>query len=358
MPHMIRYIIRRLLQAIPTLLGISVISFILVSQVPGDPILTRTFDPNITEETRAIMRRQLGLDQHEVVQYIRWLAGITGRIGDVREEFATVRNANCTYLAAVNLTLCDVGGGILRGDLGTSLSTKQPVWDRLVERMPATLELGVTSLLLALLVGVPLGLAAAVNYGSFYDNGIRFFTAIIHSVPIFWTALGLIVIFAVMVGVLPSSGRQTVTLNQQFDLLDRARHIILPSLALGLGGIAGFARIMRTETLEVIQADFVRTANSKGLSRNRVWFGHIFRNSLIPLMTILGPAIVGVLSGAVVIETIFAWPGMGRLTVDAVFQKDYPLVLGAGMFFAALTIIGNLLSDIFYGLVDPRVRLA
>jgi peptide/nickel transport system permease protein len=352
---MLRYIIRRLLQAIPTLFGISIISFLLVSAVPGDPVLVRTFDPKMTQEARELLRRQLGLDQPLAIQYLRWLTGITVRTGDVRGEWAseTVRCAS-----GISFTVCDTGGGVLRGDLGTSLDTRQPVWERLVERMPATLELGIASLLLSLLIGVPTGMYAAVRHGSPFDNGVRFVTAIVQSIPIFWTCLFLILLFSVVLGWLPSGGRQTVTLDQRFDLGDRLRHLILPSLALGLNAMAGFARIMRTETLEVIQTDYIRTANAKGLAPNDVWFTHALRNALIPLMTILGPAIVGVLAGAVVTETIFAWPGMGRLTVNAVFQKDYPLVLGAGMFFAVLTIIGNLLSDIFYGVVDPRVRLA
>lgn len=167
----------------------------------------------------------------------------------------------------------------------------------------------------------------------------------------------MILLFAVVFGWLPSNGRQTATLTQEFDLLDRLRHLILPSLTLALGGIAGFSRIMRTETLEVLHTDYVRTARSKGISPANIWFIHALRNALIPLMTILGPAIVGVLAGALVTETVFGWPGMGRMTVAAVGQSDYPMVLGAGMFFAALTIIGNLLSDIFYVIVDPRVRL-
>jgi peptide/nickel transport system permease protein len=325
--------------------------------VPGDPILVRTFDPRMDEETRAVLRRQLGLDQPIAVKYVRWLTGVVLRGGDVTAEFAS-DETSCAYLALFKLTVCDTGGGVLRGDLGTSLDTQQPVWDRLVERMPATLELGVASLLLAILIGVPWGMIAAVRHHSTFDNSTRFITAIIQSIPIFWIGLFLILIFAVSWDVLPSGGRQTVSLDQRFDLDDRIRHLILPALALALGGIAGFARIMRTETLEVIQADYIRTANAKGLAPNHVWFTHALRNALIPLMTILGPAIVGVLAGAVVTETIFSWPGMGRLTVNAVFQKDYPLVLGAGMFFAVLTILGNLLSDIFYGLVDPRVRLS
>ncbi len=165
--------------------------------------------------------------------------------------------------------------------------------------------------------------------------------------------------FAVVLGWLPSGGRQTIVLTPTggIDLVDRFQHLILPALVLAFGGIAGFSRLMRTETLEVLNSDYIRTARAKGLSDVKVWFEHAFRNSLIPLMTVLGPAIVGVLGGAVVVETIFGWPGMGRMTVNAALQQDYPVVLGAGMFFAVLTIVGNLLSDIFYGLVDPRVKL-
>jgi peptide/nickel transport system permease protein len=255
------------------------------------------------------------------------------------------------------MTVCDTGGGVLRGDLGASIDTKQPVWERLTERMVATLELGIISLLFSLLVGVPLGVLSAVRRGSLFDNVVRVVAVIFRAVPIYWMALLLLLIFAVGLGWLPSGGRQTVTLTMQFNLWDRLWHLVLPVLVLSFGPIAFFSRIMRAETLEVIHADYIRTAKSKGLAPHRVLFLHAFRNALIPLMTVLGPAIVGVLAGAVVTETIFAWPGMGRLTINAVFQQDYPLVLGAGMFFAVLTIGGYILSDIFYAIVDPRVRL-
>lgn len=353
---MLRYLIRRLLQAIPTLLGISILSFVLVSASPGDPVLQRNFNPKVTAQDIEILRRQLGLDQSPVIQYITWFTGIALRPGDQVAALANART-NCTYLNLINLTLCDKGGGIIRGDLGTSLDTREPVWERLVQKMPATLELGIASLLLSLLIGVPLGVLAAVYRGSPLDYVVRFLSSVFQSIPIFWTGLIMILVFAVVMGVLPSNGRQTATLNQEFDLADRLRHLILPALTLALGGIAGFSRIMRTETLEVLHTDYIRTARAKGIAPSNIWFIHALRNALIPLMTILGPAIVGVLSGALVTETVFGWPGMGRMTVAAVGQNDYPMVLGAGMFFAALTIIGNLLSDIFYGLVDPRVRL-
>ena len=354
---MTRYIIRRLLQAIPTLLGISIISFLLVNAAPGDPILIRTFDPNITDETREIMRRQLGLDQPLPMQYMTWFSGLMVRKGDVVAQF-TSPTTTCGYVGALDVTVCNTGGGIIRGNLGTSLQTRQPVWDRLVERMPATLELGIAALLLALVVGVPLGVISAVYRGSWFDSISRFFAVIFQAVPAFWMGLMMILLFGVALGWLPTGGRQTVTLTQQFDLTDRLRHLIMPALVLSFSGIALFSRIMRTETLEVIHTDYVRTAQAKGLAARRVWFVHALRNALIPMMTILGPAILGVLTGAVVVETVFAWPGMGRLTLNAAFQRDYPMVLGAVMFFSLLVILGNLLSDILYGLVDPRVRLS
>jgi peptide/nickel transport system permease protein len=352
-----RYIIRRLLQALPILIGISILSFTLVSLAPGDPVSLRTAgDRNITPEAKAILRKQLGLDQPLPVQYVRWFAGITIRPGDMVEEFSNDK-VRCSFLSAIGYTACDTGGGVLRGDLGTSIDTKQPVWDRLTERMWATIELGLISLVVSLLIGVPLGVLSAVYRGSLFDNVTRVLAVLFRSVPIYWMGLLLLLVFSVWLGWLPVGGRQTVSLTGETSLWDRIRHLILPVAVLSFGPIAFFSRIMRTETLEVIHTDYVRTARAKGLSGNQVWFVHALRNALIPLMTVMGPAIVGVLGGAVVTETIFAWPGMGRLTINAVFQQDYPLVLGAGMFFAVLTIIGYLLSDIFYAVVDPRVRL-
>ena len=355
---MIRYLIRRLLQAIPTLIGVSIISFALAYAAPGDPIQFRGFgDPNMTQEALDSLRRYYGLDQPVPIQYVSWFTGITLRTDDVREEFADRANS-CGYLGAVNLTVCDTGGGVIRGDLGTSIQTNQKVWDRLVERMPATLELGIASLIFSLVVGIPLGVLAAIYRGSIFDNAVRVLTVIAQAIPNFWLGLMLIFLFGVVLGWLPTGGRQTVSLTGETSLIDKARHLLLPSLVLGLGGLALLMRVMRTEVLEVLHNDYVRTARSKGLRDRTIYFTHTFRNALIPLMTILGPAIFGVLGGAVVTETIFSWPGIGRLTISAITQQDYPMALGAVMFFAALTIIGNLFSDILYGIVDPRVRLS
>lgn len=354
---MTRYVVRRLLQAIPTLLGISIISFLLAHWAPGDPVTFMTFSPRTKPAERELLRRQLGLDQPLPVQYFSWFAGITFRQGDHKEEMSNDQ-VRCAYFGSVNLTLCDRGGGIIRGNLGVSMSTRETVWQTLVERMPATLQLGIAGLLLALGIGVPLGVLSAVYRGSIFDNLVRFFTGIGQAVPDFWMGLILIYYLGVVLRIMPTGGMCTVSLTGECALLDRLHHLILPAFVLSLGGIALFSRLMRTEVLEVMHTDYIRTARAKGLVANRIWFLHAFRNALIPLMTVLGPALLGLLGGAVVIETIFSWPGMGRLTLDAIFAQDYPVVLGTTMVFAVFVILGNLLSDIFYALVDPRVRLA
>ena len=354
---MIRYIIRRLLQAIPTLIGVSIISFALAYAAPGDPIQFRTFDPNITEEARDSLRRLYGLDQPVPIQYISWFTGILLRTDNVVDEFTERGNA-CRYFDVINLTVCDTGGGIIRGDMGRSIQTNELVWDRILDRAPATLELGIASLIFSLLFGIPLGVLAAIYRGSIFDNIVRVLTVVAQAVPNFWLGLMLIFVFGVILGWLPTGGRQTVSLTGETSLIDKARHLLLPSLVLGLGGLALLMRVMRTEVLEVLHNDYVRTARAKGLRDRTVYFTHTLRNALIPLMTILGPAIFGVLGGAVVVETIFSWPGMGRMALSSITQQDYPTALGVVMFFAVFTILGNLFSDILYGVVDPRVRLS
>jgi peptide/nickel transport system permease protein len=354
---MSKYVLRRLLQAIPTLVGVSLISFFLAKSAPGDPILNMTFDPKITEATRETLRKQLGLDQPLVVQYVRWFTGLVMRPGDVAEELA-IAETTCRYISFLNYTFCDSGGGIIRANLGTSIATKQPVWDRIIERVPATLELTATGLLLGLFLGIPLGVLSAVRQGSLFDNMVRFLAVVGNAVPVFWMGLILIFVFGVYLNWLPTGGRQTVSLTNEFDLVDRLRHLLLPSFVLAAGWVALLSRFMRAETLEVLHMDYIRTAKAKGLLPRRVWFVHATRNALIPLVTILGPAIAGLLAGALVTETIFSWPGMGRLTFDAALQRDYPMVLGSVMIASGLVILGNLLSDILYGVVDPRVRLS
>ncbi len=319
---MTRYIIRRLLQAIPTLFGISLVSFIIIQAAPGDPVLMMTFDPRITQETREELRHQLGLDQPLPVQYFRWLKRL-----------------------------------VLHGDLGRSYITKRPVLEMILERVPATLTLTGTALLLGLVLGVPIGVYAAVHQRGLFDNITRFFAVIGNAIPAFWLGLILILVFAVKLRWLPSGGMYTLTLDNTFDLWDRLRHLILPASVLATGWIANLSRYMRTETLEVIRQDYIRTAHAKGLRAHTVWFVHAARNALIPLVTVLGPALGGLLAGAVITERVFAWPGMGRMTIDAVFARDYPVIMGNLIIASVLVVLGNLLSDLLYGVVDPRVRL-
>jgi len=319
--------------------------------------MIRMFDPNSTEESRALFRKQLGLDQPLPIQYINWFSGIAVRRGDQVVDMTT-ETSPCNFYELVDLTLCDRGGGILRGNLGTSIDTREPVWDRLTQRMPATLELAISGLILSIIIGIPLGVLSAVYRGSLFDNIVRFLTVIGQAIPAFWLGLLCIYFFGVYLGILPTGGRSPVTLMGDVPLWGRLNYLILPTFITAFGGIAFFTRIMRTEILEVINTDYIRTAQAKGLQNSAVLFSHAFRNALIPLVTVLGPSLLGLLGGTVVVETIFSWPGMGRLTFNAILQQDIPMVLGAVMFFSLFVILGNLLSDILYGVVDPRVRLS
>ncbi|MXZ25051.1 MAG: ABC transporter permease [Caldilineaceae bacterium SB0665_bin_21] len=353
---MTRYIIRRFLQAIPTLLGISLLGFTLIKVAPGDYVLMSTFDPSITAEARDEFRRQLGHDQPIPIQYVEWLTGVSLRGGNMVDNMAPM-SKSCRYFGSLNFTFCDRGGGLLRWDLGYSLATKEPVWDMLRSRMPATFELGIVVLILSFLFGVPLGFLGALFRGSVTDQVVRLLSVAGQAVPVFWMGIMCIFIFSVLLGWLPVSGRMTISLDMKFSLVDRIRHLILPSFVLSLGPVAFLTKLVRTQVLEVIEQDFVRTARAKGLGSLALWTRHVQRNAMLPLATVLGPAIVGVINGALVVETIFAWPGMGRLTWFSALQRDYPMIMGAVMFFSPLTILSYLISDILYAVVDPRIRL-
>ncbi len=323
------YILRRLLQAIPTLLGITIISFSLMRLSPGDPVDLLTFNPKMTPAVREQLRRQLCLDRPVVEQYIIWLFG----------------NSECKT------------GGLLRLDFGNSLYEKRPVIEMIAERIPATLELTGLALAVGLLVGVSAGIYSAVKQGSWFDNVTRVWAVIGQAVPVFWLGLMLILIFAVKLSWLPVGGRYAVSLLGEKDFIDHLAHLVMPVFVLSTGWIAVLSRYMRTEMLEVIRQDYVRSAFAKGVPTGRVYFWHAARNALIPLVTVLGPAIGGLLGGAVITETIFSWPGMGRMTIEAVFQRDYPLLMANVIIGAVLVVFGNLLSDLLYVVVDPRIRL-
>jgi ABC-type dipeptide/oligopeptide/nickel transport system permease component len=314
------FIIRRLLYAIPTLIGISIITFVIVRLSPGDPIRFFVFGQrDITGEDIARLRHAYGLDKPIPLQYVDWL------------------------IAMVQL------------NFGQSFIYHQDAFQLLLGRVPATLQLAVVALGLQLLIGVPLGVIAALKRGTWSDGMIRVFGVAGHAVPAFWLGLVLIIVFAVQLRWLPSQGMLTVG-KDVWDLPDRLRHILLPAFVLSLTGIANYSRILRTETLDVLSQDFVRTAHAKGLHERTVVFVHALRNALIPVVTALGGILAGLVGGALVVEQVFSWPGVGQFTFQAAIAKDYPIVQAATMFVSALLVASYLLRDIAYAIVDPRIK--
>lgn len=316
-----RFVIRRVLYAIPTLLGISLFTFLLSRLAPGDPVRLVTFGADLTAEAIEAIRRAYGLDQPIPVQYVRWL------------------------------------GDLLQGDFGTSLLYHRPVLDLIMERLPNTLQLAVVALLLQLVIGVPLGVLAAIYRGGPVDQVVRVLGTVGHAIPTFWLGLVFIILFAVVLRWLPSQGMLTVGVDQA-DVVDRLKHIIMPAFVLSLAGIANYSRIMRTEMLDVINQDYVRTARSKGLVERSVIAVHALRNALIPMVTALGGILAVLVGGSVIVEQVFTWPGIGQLAYTSVLAKDYPVVQAAVMVSSLLLVISYLLRDVAYALVDPRVRFS
>jgi peptide/nickel transport system permease protein len=314
------FILRRLVYAIPTLIGISIITFVIVRMAPGDPIRLFTFGQrDITGEDIERLRHVYGLDKPLPLQYVDWL------------------------IAMVQL------------NFGQSFIYHQDAFQLLLTRVPATLQLAVVALGLQLLIGVPLGVIAALKRGSWADGAIRVFGVAGHALPAFWLGLMLIILFAVTLKWLPSQGVLTVG-KDVWDIPDRVRHILLPAFVLSLTGIANYSRILRTETLDVLGQDFVRTAHAKGLHERTVVFVHALRNALIPVVTALGGILAALVGGALVVEQVFSWPGVGQFTFQAAIAKDYPIVQAATMFVSVLLVISYLLRDIAYAIVDPRIK--
>jgi peptide/nickel transport system permease protein len=315
------FIIRRLLYAIPTLIGISIITFAIARLAPGDPIRLFTFGiRDFTEADYQQLLHRYGLDKPMPLQYIDWIT-----------------NA-------------------VRGNFGESLIYHRESFAMLLERVPNTLVLAGAALLLQLVIGVPLGVVAAFKRGTWVDGAIRVFGVAGHAVPAFWLGLILIIVFAVQLRWLPSLGMLTVG-HDQWDILDRLKHLILPAFVLALTGIANYSRILRTETLDVLAQDFVRTAHAKGLRERTVVFTHALRNALIPVVTALGGILAGLVGGALVIEQVFSWPGVGQFTFQAAIAKDYPIVQAGVMFTSTLLVISYLLRDLTYAIVDPRIKV-
>ncbi len=322
---MLRYIFKRLLILVPLLFGITLISFVVIHLAPGEPTDMQTqMHPQAGTELQERLRVQYGLDQPLYVQYGKWLSRLVQL--DFGESFATDR---------------------------------RPVFDKVVERLPVTMLLNVLSILLILAVSIPLGIASAVRRNSGFDRVTTMLVFAGFAMPSFWLALLLMDWFGVRLGLLPISGLKSLGyeyLSWSGQLLDRLAHLVLPVFVSALGGVAGFSRYMRSNMLEVVRQDYILTARAKGLSEKTVIYKHALRNALLPVITILGLSVPGLIGGSVIFETIFAIPGMGKLFYDGVMMRDYPLIMGILVMGAVLTLLGNLLADISYAVADPRIR--
>lgn len=310
---MARYLLRRLVYLIPVWLGISFVAFALASLTPGDParlMLQRQLDRQPTAEEVARARRELKLNDPFVVRYVRWV------------------------------------GNAATGDLGTSFRTGEPVREALFDRFPKTVQISALGLLISVVIALPMGVYAAVRRNSFIDHASRVVALCGASMPSFWVAYLLILVMSVKLKILPVAGTGTW------------QHLVLPSATLGLAATASLMRLTRSEMLEVLGQDFIRTSRAKGLGPRAVVFNHALRNALIPVTTVAGMRFAGLLGGAVIVETIFAWPGIGKFVLDSIFDRDYPVIQGFVIFMGTVFILVNLLVDLSYAWLDPRLRLS
>ncbi|MGQ0571888.1 MAG: ABC transporter permease [Armatimonadota bacterium] len=313
---MLRFLIRRLLQTAALLLVVSLVVFALVIQAPGGPSIL--LDRNMGQEEIARMRTILGLDQPLHIQYIRWLVQV------------------------------------LRGNLGVSYQAGLPVVEIIRQMLPNTLLLSAAALALSLVVAIPAGVVSAARPYTPLDHTVTFLCFFGISVPVFWYGLMLIVLFSIVLGWLPPGGMQTI--GEPRNVVDLARHLILPAVVLGTANMALFARYTRSSTMAVLRQEYVRTARSKGLPERSVLYRHALRNALITIVTVVGLQLPRLVGGAAITETVFAWPGMGSLAVRAAFERDYPMIMGITLVISAVVAASSLLVDVVYVYLDPRIR--
>jgi len=322
---MLNHIAKRLIGLIPVFLGITLISFFVIHLAPGKPTDIQTsFNPKVSFEARARLDKLYGLDKPLGVQYFEWLA-----------RFMTF-------------------------DFGSSYVDDRPVSRKIAERIPITLLINILSLALILFIGIPLGIISAVRRGSIADRATTIFAFVGFSVPEFWLALILMSLFAIQLGWLPISGIKSLDFEYYSLLgkvLDVAKHLVLPVSIAAFGSLAGISRYMRASMIGVIHQDYIRTARAKGLKEQDVIYKHALKNALLPVITILGLSIPGLIGGSVIFESIFAIPGMGRLFYESVMARDYPTIMGVLSIGAILTLLGNLLADVAYSYADPRIRI-
>lgn len=321
---MSRYLLRRLIGMVPLLLGISFVVYALLNLVPGSPTDQYEFNPSIRPEDRERILSNLGLDEPWYTRYFTWL------------------------------------GNVLQGDWGNSFVNYVAVEDKIAAALPNTLILSVTSLAFALILSVPVGIISAVKRNSFFDRVVTIVSTAFFSIPSIWLGLLLIIIFAVqfqawgMPFALPTGGVQDLRGGGGF--LDRLEHLLLPAFTLGVVQLAGWTRYVRSSMLEVIRQDYIRTAEAKGLRQRVVLMAHAFRNAMLPLVTLVGLTIPDLFGGALIVENVFSYPGIGQLTISSLQQSDYSVAMAAVMMLAFLTVMGNLIADVLYGVLDPRVR--
>lgn len=321
---MAHYIIKRLLGIIPLLLGITIISFVIIHLAPGKPTqLEMSLNPKVSYEARLRLEKLYGLDQPLYLQYTSWL-----------KRFA-------------------------RLDFGPSLTDNRPVLDKILERIPVTLTINISSMLLIFLVAVPLGIRSALNPEGAFDKITTFFVFLFFAAPTFWLALLLMNLFCITLGWLPVSGLTSLDFEYFGPVrkaVDLAWHLTLPVFVSSIGSLAGISRYMRSSMIEALKQPFIYTARAKGLPRNTVIYKHALRNAILPIATILGLSIPALLGGSVIFESIFAIPGIGRLFYEAVMTRDFNLIMAEVVLGAILTMLGNLIADISYAYIDPRIR--
>ena len=333
---MVGYVFRRILSTVPVLLGVSILIFSFIHMIPGDPAQAMLGE-RATPESLARIRTSLGLDKPIWEQYLIYM------------------------------------GKVLRGDLGTSILRQDPVTQQLLIRFPATVELSVTAMLLALLFGIPAGVFSAVKRNSWFDNGTMLLSLAGVSMPIFWLGLMMQTLFSVILHWFPTSAQLTATLEFKSPthfvlidaiaqgngvvLVDYLHHLVMPAFALSTIPLATIARMTRSSMLDVLGQDYVRTAWAKGLRFSTVVLKHALRNALLPIVTVGGLLVGRLMAGAILTETVFSWPGIGRWLFDSIGARDYPIVQGVTLFVTSVIVLVNLLVDISYGLLDPRIRL-
>ncbi|WP_392560438.1 dipeptide ABC transporter permease DppB [Orbus mooreae] len=336
---MFQFILKRLGIVGLTFIGITILTFVFVHLIPGDPVLILAGERGLSPERHAQLMSQFGLDRPLYVQYFDYLIGI------------------------------------LHGDLGISFKSQIPIWDEFVPRFKATMELGVCAMIFAVCIGIPVGVLAAVKRGSIFDHCAISISLTGYSMPIFWWGMMLIMLVSVHFDLTPVSGRVSDVLflddsnpltgfmlidtwiwGEAGDFIDALEHLILPSIVLGTIPLAVIVRMTRSSMLEVLSEDYIRTARAKGVGRLRVILVHALRNAMIPVVTVIGLQVGTMLSGAILTETVFSWPGIGRWLIEGLQRRDYPVVQSGVLIVATLIIFVNLLVDVLYGIINPRIR--